>query len=506
MTNRTVEPLDRAMNALREVLSGEVVARLSEADRAQTLAMVGQVLRLSEAIIAEAVAAAEPGFEHALGCRSENELLRRALRVDSAQAARFGKAARAVRRDVALSTGERMPARWPALRAALLDGEIGVSGLLAATGPLEEVHHRIGTQERLLADADLAGYARGGDGADAGAGADSGADVDAAADAVAAPAALPEDLKQAAYEWAMALDPDGAGPVDRSAQRKRSFTIGPLREGLHQAQGDLLPEVAAQLQLIFDAYNNPKVGGATPPGVAFAEVGGEVGGVGDAVVVGDDGGGEPWEESKDERRFNSDRRGVIDPRTAAQKRHDALAAALGIAARHEDMPRLGGAAPTLVVHVDARDYAAGAGWASVAGSQAPVPISVAAHTACAGGIQRVLFDEGRIVGIGVSDRIFTAHQRRAIAMRDKECLIPGCHVPASWCEIHHVAEHRYGGPTHTDNGVPLCWWHHRNLSSAEWEIRMRCGLPEIRGPAWWDPERRWRTPARSRPVAVPARA
>ncbi|WP_231880324.1 HNH endonuclease signature motif containing protein, partial [Microbacterium sp. H83] len=104
---------------------------------------------------------------------------------------------------------------------------------------------------------------------------------------------------------------------------------------------------------------------------------------------------------------------------------------------------------------------------------------------------------GRIVGIDTTNRVFTVHQRRAIIARDKECLIPGCHVPASWCEIHHVTEHARGGPTHTDNGVPLCWWHHRSLDTSGWEIRMHDGIPEVRGPAWWDPARRWRTPTLS---------
>ncbi|HWS49493.1 MAG TPA: HNH endonuclease signature motif containing protein, partial [Microbacterium sp.] len=99
-----------------------------------------------------------------------------------------------------------------------------------------------------------------------------------------------------------------------------------------------------------------------------------------------------------------------------------------------------------------------------------------------------------IVSIGTTDRIFTHHQRRAITLRDKECVIPGCHVRSTWCEIHHVTDYAKGGPTHTDNGVPLCWYHHRTLDSSGWDIRMNHGLPEIRGPAWWDPTRRWRPP------------
>lgn len=149
------------------------------------------------------------------------------------------------------------------------------------------------------------------------------------------------------------------------------------------------------------------------------------------------------------------------------------------------MPALGGAAPTLVVSVTAKDYATGSRRAFLEGSAIDVPLSVARHTACAGGIQRVLFDEhGQIVSIGTTARVFTALQRRAIVLRDRECLIPGCHTPAAWCEIHHVQEHAAGGPTHTGNGVALCWQHHRTLATSGWQIRMHRGVPELRGPHW----------------------
>ncbi|MBT2485202.1 DUF222 domain-containing protein [Microbacterium sp. ISL-108] len=243
----------------------------------------------------------------------------------------------------------------------------------------------------------------------------------------------------------------------------------------------MLPEVAAQLQRIWDAYLNPKVDGPPLPGVHFA-------------LSDEDDRAEGCSEDTD-RFANTMPVGITDTRSHIQLQHDALAAALGIAARHDDMPRLGGAAPTLVVSVTAEDYATGRGWAHVDGTDIPVTVGTARHTACGGMVQRVLFDpEGRILGIGSTDRIFTVHQRRAITLRDKECLIPGCHVPASWCEIHHVQEHARGGPTSTDNGVALCWHHHRTLDTSGWEIRMHNGIPSVRGPAWWDPTRRWWNP------------
>ena len=53
--------------------------------------------------------------------------------------------------------------------------------------------------------------------------------------------------------------------------------------------------------------------------------------------------------------------------------------------------------------------------------------------ACTGAVQRVSVDErGRILSIGIADRVFAAHQRKAIALRDGRCVIPGCRVPSAW--------------------------------------------------------------------------
>ena len=186
-------------------------------------------------------------------------------------------------------------------------------------------------------------------------------------------------------------------------------------------------------------------------------------------------------------------RDQADMRTRAQKQHDALATALTVAARSGELPTVGGAAPTLVVAVRAEDLVSGRGYAQSEGSDEPISIAAARHTACDGAVQRVISDRaGRIVGIHTLDRVFNHHQRKAITLRDGGCVIPGCRVPAGWCEIHHVTDHARGGPTHTDNGVLLCWHHHRTLDTNGWAIRMDHGVPHVRGPAWWDPNQRWR--------------
>jgi len=407
----------------------------------------------------------------AAGCRDVTELLRRALRTDTATARQFVRAAHATHREVILSSGDLSPAAYPAMAVALRDGELSVTGLLAAIGPVERAGTRISADEREAVDALLANTARGLD----------------LPDAHGNPGPAPSTDELADYSRALmlALDPDGAEPDDAKADRSRSFWIGKLRDGTHPFGGHALPEVAGLLQRLMDAFNNPAADSS--PNLRSGAV---------AFVTEDAEPAGPVSTDPDPDPDLFDGLPVPgDPRTPAQRNHDNLAAILHAAAASGAIPDLGGAAPTLVVSVTAADYAAGRGRACIEGTGDDVPLSVARHTACAGGVQRVLFDErGQIVSIGTSARIFTAIQRRAIQLRDRECLIPGCHVPATWCEIHHVREWADGGPTHTSNGVALCWHHHRTLDTSGWQIRMNHGTPEIRGPAWWDPHREWRRP------------
>jgi hypothetical protein len=247
-------------------------------------------------------------------------------------------------------------------------------------------------------------------------------------------------------------------------------SLGLARNGLVPIRGALLPEVAAQLQRIFDALCSPS-GADDTGGVRFRP--------------------EPAADDADDI--------PLDERRPAHRRHDALATALSVAAASDALPTIGGAAPTLVVSVRESDVVNGRGWAHADGCDEPLPIAAAHRVACTGVIQRVVLgDTGRILRIGIEDRVFNRHQRRAIALRDGGCVIPGCGVPAGWCEIHHVTEHAVGGPTSTDNGVMLCWFHHRFLEWHQWHIRMNRGVPEVQAPGWNDSTGRWRPVTKSR--------
>lgn len=51
----------------------------------------------------------------------------------------------------------------------------------------------------------------------------------------------------------------------------------------------------------------------------------------------------------------------------------------------------------------------------------------------------------------------------------------------------------------TDNGVLLCWYHHRFLDRIGWKLRMNSGVPEVKAPPWHDTDHRWR-PVTTSPV------
>lgn len=457
-----LEYLEQVIEETRATVSATLAdGRILQAGDEQVtraLTLAAELQRLTDAVLVEATGEVSrrsqcPERDLRLtsrrGCHDVSELVQRLTLLSAASAGRLHRAAKPtmVRRSLA---DDPIPPLLPAMRDALMDGTVGVDGLLAVAAPLQEMSKRVALSDVRIADAVLAAEARG-----------TGPD--------GAPPACADLLRIQAQVWAAALDQDGAEPRDERALRLRGITLGRARDGVVPVHGNLLVEVAAQFQRIYDATCSPRVGEHGT--VAFRPI--------DEATPEDD--------------------APKDPRTAAQKRHDALATALTVAASSEQLPTIGGSAPTLVVSVREEDLASRTGWGHIDGVDEPVSLDVATHTGCAGVIQRVrLGKNGRIERIGIEERVFNRHQRRAIALRDGGCAIPGCGVPAAWCEIHHVVEHAHGGKTHTHNGVLLCWFHHRFLARCGWQLRMNNGAPEVLAPTWIEARPRWRPVTKSR--------
>jgi hypothetical protein len=85
-------------------------------------------------------------------------------------------------------------------------------------------------------------------------------------------------------------------------------------------------------------------------------------------------------------------------------------------------------------------------------------------------IAEALLGERMPLSVGRTSRVATPAQRRALAVRDRGCVIPGCGVPAEICQVHHLHEWAQGGGTDRDNMVLLCWNHHRQVDLQMWRI------------------------------------
>lgn len=170
--------------------------------------------------------------------------------------------------------------------------------------------------------------------------------------------------------------------------------------------------------------------------------------------------------------------GQVDSRTPGQRRYDAFLTVLrrGVAGT-KGQPTTSKA--TVVVSIDLevlqRLLADGAG-GDVPGCGATLDgASVTAATirrmACdADLIPVVLGTEGEILDQGRARRLVTPGQRVRLAMRDRTCTIPGCTVPATWCDAHHVVPWSRGGRSDLSNYALLCprhhtWVHERELTA-----------------------------------------
>jgi 5-methylcytosine-specific restriction protein A len=501
---------DMASDAVEGILAG--AGRSDSLSDAELVALLGDLEGVGRRVDAARVRAAgelahrsrrELGtarLSARLGCRTPSEAVQRVTGVAGVTAGRRIKLGLATRADHGL-TGEPMPARFEEVGWALRAGELGLDAAQHIVGTLEptlrvaDPTHVAAAERELVAAAverwgeradaradDAAGpdddeHGDDADGTDGsgdadGTDRDDEAGTDARADGArygrGAPVLDADGVRLQARLWAQFLDPDGAAPDERDEER-RFLTLHTPRRGLVPMNGLLLPEVAAALRRYADACTNPRT-----PAVA-----------------------DPTQESDTDQP---------DPRSRAQVMHDVLAAIVGVAARVVDAPSVAGNAPTLVVVARAEDLASGEGVA-LADDGTPVSIAAARHVGCAGAVQRITTDtSGRVVGLWSAERCFTGGQRRAIAARDGGCVVPGCHVPPAWCEVHHVIEHAQDpNGTHTDNGVLLCWHHHRTLDTSGWRIRMLDGLPWISPPTWLDARRTWRpvhhgtTPRRAGP-------
>ncbi len=383
------------------------------------------------------------GLAPRMGCRNAAELIERVTRVSGATAVRRIRLGECTRTNLAVPSLPGPP-KFGFVAEALEAGLIGLDAAGAIVAGIRPALRHASPAGVVAAEEELVAAAIG-------------------TSELVPTACTADEIRQQAMVWQAYLDPDGMEPVERRAWNARGFEAGTLSGGLVRGRFALMPEVAAKLTRLFDAYLSPRVTTEFRTEEEQAEVDAEA-----------------------------------DPRSRDQQRHDVVAAMVDHYSRSDEPPTIGGAAPTVLVTVRDADLEAGHGRGHIDGAKSDVSMATIRHLACSGGYQLVSIDAyGSIHGLGSPQRCFTPAQRKAITARDGGCVIPGCTIPAAWCEIHHVDPAENNGPTHTDNGVLLCWFHHRTIETSGWQIRMFGGAPHIKPPPWISYGAPWRPATKS---------
>jgi hypothetical protein len=84
-------------------------------------------------------------------------------------------------------------------------------------------------------------------------------------------------------------------------------------------------------------------------------------------------------------------------------------------------------------------------------------------------IERIVYagESREILDLGTRTRFFTGALRRAVQLRDRQCVEPGCRIPADQCEVDHDTPSCLGGATNQFNGTCRCPTSHRHKSRTD---------------------------------------
>jgi len=249
-----------------------------------------------------------------------------------------------------------------------------------------------------------------------------------------------EQLYRRARDERDALDESGIAEREAAMRDQRSFRLTKLPDGMTRAAWLLDPESAAVLAEVVDRATSPRRGGPR-------FVGGDDAALSESVLA--------------------------DTRTTEQLASDVLLELLRQGAAHDSTRLLSTGAPVVRVIADAVAVRTRSGHGWIEGQHSPVSIETIERLSCGGAVQHVSVDSaGQPLDLGREQRLFSRHQRIALAIRDGGCRWPGCDRPPSWTEAHHTRHWvRDGGATDVGNGILLCRHHHLLLHNNGWEIR-----------------------------------
>jgi hypothetical protein len=455
--------LSAALAALSEVpRSPAALAPLPDSSLLEAVRTVAAIERLAAtvaALIAADVARrssrdlGHAGLAQRSGFRTPEELVR----------ATSGSTARGAAEAVRVGSQLATPAPWLApVAAAVLDGSLSVAAAASIRSGLGEPTAHISETDLADAATELCALASvgaaGPQSLDPLTGLPLALDplsldpltgLPFAADAGAVPLGSPaldaDRIYRRARELRDELDEAGIAERERTRREARSLRFVKQSDGMSLLIWKLDPESAAVCGELYDRATSPRRGGPrfmNPDDLALTE----------SLSA--------------------------DARTTEQLASDVFLDLLRHGADADSRQLLGTGAPVVRAVVRAALPGSAAtdapthGW--LEGQNDPVSIETIDRLACAGAVQHVtLSATGQPLNLGREQRLYSRHQRAALAIRDGGCRWPGCDRPPSWTEAHHIKQwDRDHGSTDLENGILLCRHHHLLLHNNNWQISM----------------------------------
>jgi hypothetical protein len=277
-----------------------------------------------------------------------------------------------------------------------------------------------------------------------------------------APVLGPADLHRFALRVVDAADPDGPEPVDDQRQQDRRYLdLKQRRDGMWHIQGRLTSTVGTQLNAILGPLAKPRTSSV------------------------------------------EDEHGTItsipDERPYGQRMHDGLDEACGKLLKSADQPQVGGVPASVIVTVTLEDLLGKTGLAETSDGTV-LTAEQLLRIADEAEIWPTIINHNNVpLALGRTQRLASRGQTMALIARDGGCSFPGCTLPPSWCDRHHIVDWIDGGTTDLDNLTVLCRYHHTHFLQKGWTCRMNGdGLPEWIPPWWIDQDQRPQLNARIR--------
>ncbi|UPG66691.1 HNH endonuclease signature motif containing protein [Gordonia hongkongensis] len=184
-----------------------------------------------------------------------------------------------------------------------------------------------------------------------------------------------------------------------------------------------------------------------------------------------------------------------DRRTAEQRRADAFELILDQAAIGATIDTVGSPRTQLMLTIPATGDLATLPWTGSVSQATAKQASCDGSLTPRGSLRSHLGEQGRLDAEGVplqmghTHRLFPAHLRKAMIVRDACCI--KCGAPPSHTQVHHVTHWADGGATDLDNGCLLCQRCHTQVHHHGWDIVMGFDRhPWLVPPTSIDPHRR----------------